>query len=51
MAAARIEEGAVVEMTGCPNDPGSVGIRFRVQGPGMKTWATAQRLNVTEIVG
>jgi hypothetical protein len=51
VSAPRIEAGAVVVMTGCPNDPASVGSKFRVQGPGMKTWATAQRLNVLEVVG
>lgn len=46
-----IPAGAVGEMLECPLDPGAVGRTFRVDGPAGKTFATAQRLNVTEVVG
>lgn len=47
----RIPEGSRVTMTDCPLDPVNVGQRFYVAGPGGKTLTTAQRLNVTEVVG
>lgn len=51
VSAPRIPTGAMVTMTACPFDPNSVGQVFRVEGPAGKTWATAQRINVSEVVG
>jgi hypothetical protein len=46
-----IQKNAVITMTACPLEPTSVGRRFLVAGPAGKTMASAQRLNVTEVIG
>lgn len=46
-----IPEGSIATITAAPHDPHSVGIKLRVSGPGGKSFPTAQRLNVTEVVG
>ena len=46
-----IPQSAVVVMLACPYEPSSVGRRFKVDGPAGKSMATAQRLNVTEVIG
>jgi hypothetical protein len=48
---AKIVAGDIVTMNDCPLDPSNVGRVFRVAAPQGKTWATAQRLQVDEIVG
>lgn len=50
-SAPRIPTGAIVTVIACRNDPHSVGQKFHVDGPAGKTWPTAQRFNVTEVVG
>jgi hypothetical protein len=48
---AKIVAGDVVKMLDCPLDPSNVGRVFRVAAPQGKSLATAQRLQVDEIVG
>ena len=48
---ARPPVGAIATMDACPNDPAAVGSKLRITGPSSKTWASAQRLNVTEVQG
>lgn len=50
VSAPQVPSGSAVLMTACPNDPHSVGQQLVVAGPAGKTWATAQRLNVSEVV-
>lgn len=47
----KIIPGDIITMNNCPNDPSNNGRVFRVAAPQGKTWATAQRLQVDEIVG
>lgn len=51
VATPKIPKGSVVTMTACPKDPANVGQRLFVEGPAGKTLGTAQKLNVTEVVG
>jgi hypothetical protein len=51
VGAPRIPAGSLVLVTAAPYEPHSVGVRLRVNGPQGKSLGTAQRLNVTEIVG
>jgi hypothetical protein len=46
-----IPAGAIVVITNTRFPPSAIGRRMRVDGPVGKTWLTAQRLNVTEVVG
>jgi hypothetical protein len=50
-AVAKIVAGDVVTIEDCPNDPSNNGRIFRVAAPQGKSKATAQRLQVDEIVG
>ncbi len=47
----KIYAGDVVRIDACPLDPSNIGRVFRVAAPQGKTLATAQRLQVDEIVG
>lgn len=50
-SAPQIPLGALVTLTAAPLEPRSIGRRWRVDGPAGKSFATAQRLNVMEVVG
>lgn len=45
-----IPVGAIATITVAPNDPQAVGRRLRIEGQAGKTWASALRFNVTEVV-
>lgn len=47
----KVLEGDVVTWDASPNDPSNVGRVFRVAAPQGKSWSTAQRVPVDEIVG
>lgn len=51
MDAPRITAGAIATLLAAPKDPHAVGQRLYVAGPASGSLTTAQRLNVTEVVG
>lgn len=48
--AAKVPTGCSVEIITSAERPASIGRRFRVLAPHLKTWQTAQRLPVEEVV-
>ena len=51
VSAPRLPVGAICTIDSAPNDPSAVGVKLRVTGPSSKTFASAQRVNVTEVQG